>query len=69
MKKLLSCLVLAALLTSLSAAAVVIQTEDSAGVYPNAKSTAGVLQTIVNSGTVSISGNVNTTNTPIAAIG
>ena len=35
MKKLLNCLVLAGLLlTSLSAAAVVIQTEDSAGVYP-----------------------------------
>ena len=53
MKKLSRYLGLAALFLSFSAAAVVIQTEDSPGVYSNTKSTAGVIQTL---------------NTPAAAI-
>ena len=59
MKKFAYCLGLAALFLSFSTAAVVIQTEESPGVYQNAKSTSGVQQVIVNSGSL------NTTNTPV----
>jgi|SRR6267142_1704589 len=55
MKNLLRSLLLLSALLSFSVGAVVIETEDSPGVYSRAKSTSGVLQTIINSGTVSTS--------------
>ncbi len=54
MKRILLGLLLALLATTVLAQSAIIRGEESAGSYSNLKSTSGVLQTVVNSGTITV---------------
>jgi hypothetical protein len=67
MKKLLAFVILALAAQGVLAQSAIIRGEESAGSYLNLKSTSGVLQTIVNSGT--ITGTVTATGTAVDSFG